>query len=95
MLDGIIGQKAGSAAGYSYSPALASVDLVWSADNLDQWLADPRKLVPGTGMPARVLDASARRDIIAYLEKESRELSDRSRSRSVAQGQQNSAAEGR
>jgi len=85
-LDGIFGRKAGSAPGYKYSPALAEASLRWSADNLDRWLADPRKAIAGTRMPVRVLDASTRRDIIAYLQQESRDLSKRSELRPVGQG---------
>jgi cytochrome c oxidase assembly protein Cox11 len=73
MLGGVVGRMAGSAPGYRYSPALDSVHLIWSADNLDRWLADPGEFIPGARMPVRVLDASARRDIVAYLEKESNE----------------------
>jgi cytochrome c oxidase assembly protein subunit 11 len=72
MLGGVFGRKAGLAPGYKYSPALANTGIVWSADRLDQWLTDPRKFIPGVRMPVRVLDASARRDIIAYLQRESR-----------------------
>jgi cytochrome c oxidase assembly protein Cox11 len=71
MLGGVVGRRAGSASGYHYSPALASAGLVWSADNLDQWLADPKKFVPGARMPVRVLDAPSRRDIVAYLQQAS------------------------
>ena len=69
MLGGVVGREAGSAAGYHYSPALKNAGLVWSTDNLDHWLADPKKFVPGVRMPVRVLDAPSRRDIIAYLQK--------------------------
>lgn len=86
MLGGVVGRKAGSAPGYKYSPALHSADLTWSADSLDRWLADPRKFIAGAKMPVRVLDASTRRDIIAYLAMESRRSSDRSEYSSVAQG---------
>jgi len=84
LLGGVVGRKAGSAAGYKYSSALLSADLTWSADNLDRWLADPGKFIAGVKMPVRVLDSSSRRDIIAYLETESR--IDRSAYGSVAQG---------
>ena len=86
MLAGIVGRRVGTAAGYSYSPALASADVIWSADNLDRWLADLQKFISGARMPVRVLERSARRDIIAYLEKKSREASNPSSWRSVAQG---------
>jgi cytochrome c2 len=73
MLGGVFGRKAGSAAGYHYSPALESAALTWSKDSLDQWLADPKKFMPGARMPVRVLDAPSRRDIVAYLQKVSEE----------------------
>jgi cytochrome c oxidase assembly protein subunit 11 len=77
MLDEVTGHAAGSAPGYHYSAALRNAGLNWSADNLDQWLADPQKLVPGARMPIRVLDAPSRRDIVAYLQKISQEHHDR------------------
>ncbi len=83
MLAGVFGRRGGSASGYQYSAALRSAGLTWSADNLDQWLADPRKFIAGARMPVRVLDPSARRDIIAYLRAES-ELSNRSPRTSLA-----------
>jgi cytochrome c2 len=73
MLGGVVGRKAGSAFGYHYSPALRAANLVWSADSLNQWLADPKKFVPGARMPVRVLDMPSRRDLVAYLQKESQE----------------------
>lgn len=84
-LGGVVGRKAGSAPGYNYSAALRSAALTWSADNLDRWLADPRGFVPGAKMPVRVLDASTRRDIIAYLEMQSVRSSDHAGNRSVAE----------
>lgn len=77
MLGGVVGRRAGSAAGYNYSVALESASLVWSTDKLDRWLADPRTLIPGVKMPVRVLDAPSRRDLVAYLQKESQERRDR------------------
>ena len=86
MLGGVFERPAGSVSGYQYSPALGTADLDWSAVNLDRWLTDPRKFIVGARMPVRVLDEASRRDIIAYLEKETREGRDRSGVRSVAQG---------
>lgn len=73
MLGGVAGRRAGSAPGYNYSAALKSAGLIWSADNLDHWLANPRGFIPGAKMPIRVLDAPSRKDLIAYLQKESRQ----------------------
>ncbi|WP_245288040.1 copper-containing nitrite reductase [Bradyrhizobium sp. Ec3.3] len=67
-LAGAIGRKAGSEAGYNYSPAMKSADIVWSAQTLDQYLTDPAKVVPGNKMPFPGLKTDHdRADVIAYL----------------------------
>jgi cytochrome c2 len=86
LLGGVVGRRAGSAPGYHYSPALKSAGLVWSTDNLDQWLTAPQKFIPGARMPVRVLDAPSRRDIVAYLEKAGQESKDRTGSNAPASG---------
>ncbi|MGQ0546317.1 MAG: c-type cytochrome [Betaproteobacteria bacterium] len=68
---GLIGRRAGSAKGFEYSPAMKRSKLVWNERNLDRFLADPLKTVPGTTMTyAGVKDAKERADLIAYLKKE-------------------------
>jgi cytochrome c oxidase assembly protein subunit 11 len=84
-LGGIVGRRAGSSPGYAYSAALRQSDVIWSADSLDRWLADPRAFVPGTKMPVRVIDPSVRRDIIAFLRNESGQRSERPAGASIAQ----------
>ncbi len=71
MLGGVFGRKAGMIAGYPYSPALKGAGLTWTAANLDRWLTGPQQFIPGVKMPVRVLERTARRDIIAYLKEES------------------------
>ena len=71
-LGGVFGRRAGTAPGYSYSAALQDAGVTWSADNLDRWLAGPRQFIPGVKMPVSVPDPIARRDIVAYLQQESR-----------------------
>jgi cytochrome c oxidase assembly protein subunit 11 len=66
-LGGVVGRRAGSVAGFDYSPALAQSGIVWSEQVLAQWLTNPQAFVPGALMPASVPDAAIRRDIIAYL----------------------------
>ena len=70
-LGGVFGRRAGTVSGYDYSAALRSAGLTWSADNLNRWLASPKKFVPGVKMPVSVPDPIARRDIVAYLRQES------------------------
>jgi cytochrome c len=66
---GIFGKKAGSVAGYSYSPALKNSGIVWDRETLDKWLQGPRKLVPGTKMVKSVANPATRKAIIDYLER--------------------------
>ena len=67
----IVGRPAASAAGFDYSDAMkarAASGLVWNADTLDSFIADPQTLVPDTRMSAPPLhDAQDRADLIAYL----------------------------
>jgi cytochrome c len=67
MHRGVVGRKAGSVAGYAYSPALKSSGLTWDPANLDRWLTNPQALVPGAKMYFSVAGPQSRADIIAYL----------------------------
>jgi cytochrome c len=64
---GVFGRAAAQAPGYAYSPALKNARIVWHEAELDRWLADPEKLVPGQRMGISVPDAHERADLIAYL----------------------------
>jgi cytochrome c oxidase assembly protein Cox11 len=73
MLRGVFGRKAGTVRGYAYSPALSDSHLTWTGANLDRWLSGPNGFVAGARMPVRVANPIERRDIIAYLRKETPE----------------------
>lgn len=64
---GVVGRRAGGVAGYAYSPALAAAQVVWTAEQLDRWLANPEALIPGQVMGFRVSSPRTRADLIAYL----------------------------
>jgi cytochrome c len=64
---GVVGRRAGSVAGYAYSPALAASQAIWTAEQLDRWLANPEALIPGQVMGFRVGSPKTRADLIAYL----------------------------
>jgi cytochrome c len=64
---GVFGRAAGTAPNYEYSPALKASGITWTPQNLDRWLADPEKLVPGQKMGFMVPDAQERADLIAFL----------------------------
>jgi cytochrome c len=66
-LKGVVGRKAGTAAGFAYTPALKGSGLTWTPQTLDKFLTDPQAMVPGTAMPISVSDAKTRQDLIAYL----------------------------
>jgi cytochrome c len=68
-LNGIIGRKSGSVAGFNYSPANANSGITWSKEKLFQYLEKPQRVIPQTKMifPG-IPDAQKRADLIAYLE---------------------------
>jgi cytochrome c2 len=66
-LKGVVGRRAGALPGFPYTPALKRSGLIWTKENLDLFLRDPSKLVPGTAMPISVPDRKTRQDLIAYL----------------------------
>lgn len=65
-LNGVVGRKAGTMQ-YGYSPALKQLGSAWSPQLLDQWLAMPRKIAPGTRMVLGTPKPQDRADVIAYL----------------------------
>ena len=69
-LDGVFGRTAGSLPDFpNFSDALKKSGIVWNAEKLVQFLADPRAMVPGTSMwVGKVDDAQKRRDVIAFLQ---------------------------
>jgi cytochrome c len=71
-LHGLLGRKAGTVPGYSYSPAMQSSGIVWNEDSLAKFLADPSAVVPGTKMVyAGIKNEAQRDDLIAYLKEAS------------------------
>lgn len=69
-LQGIVGRKAGSVAGFGYSPAMKGANLVWNEATLDKWLQRPQAVVPGTTMAfAGLTKPEERKALIAYLKK--------------------------
>ncbi|HLY45191.1 MAG TPA: c-type cytochrome [Stellaceae bacterium] len=69
-LHGIFGRKAGSAAGYRYSPAMRRSKVIWDEDTLSEYLANPRKFSSraGRSVGCRIADPGRLGDLLAYLE---------------------------
>jgi cytochrome c len=66
-LAGVFGRKSGSEPGYNYSAALKAANIIWDAQTLDKFLANPASDVHGTKMFINVSAASDRQNVIAYL----------------------------
>jgi cytochrome c len=68
-LHGIIGRKAGTSMGFSYSSAMATADLVWDEATLDRFIANPDQVLPGNNMKpyGGLSSAEDRSKIIQYL----------------------------
>jgi len=68
-LNGLGERTSGSVEGFNYSPAMKAAGLKWDTATLDEYLADPKKKVPGNKMlfPG-VKDEMERADLVAYLE---------------------------
>jgi len=67
-LAGILGTKAGEVPNYNFSNAMKQSGIVWTPENLDAYLRDPQKLVPGNKMPFPGLKTDDdRKNVIAYI----------------------------
>lgn len=67
-LYGVFGRKAGTKPGFAYSDGLKASGIVWDAVKIDQWIANPRALVPTTKMTyLGMANPKDRIDLIAYL----------------------------
>jgi cytochrome c len=64
----LVGRPAGSVPGYNYSPAMHDLDKTWDSASLDEYLANPKAVVPGTKMifPG-IADKKDRDDVIAFI----------------------------
>jgi cytochrome c len=68
-LFGVVGRKAGTLPGYSYSDALKAWGKTLDEETLDEWLTAPMKDVPGTKMVfPGMADPARRHAVIEYLE---------------------------
>lgn len=68
-LYGVVGRAVDSVAGYNYSGALEAVADVWTPENLNAFLEDPKGFAPGTKMTYKGLkDIEDRANLIAWLD---------------------------
>ena len=66
---GIVGRKVASVEGFDYSPALKSLAGTWDRARLDQFLTNPKAMVPGTQMTmGGIPDPAERAAVLDFLE---------------------------
>lgn len=67
-LQGVVGRDIASAPGFDYSSALRTVEGKWTQERLDQFLADPRSVAPGTSMQfTGMKDPASRKILIEFM----------------------------
>ena len=67
-LYGVVGRKAGSVAGFAYSPAMKKAGFVWTEDKLAAYINNPQQVVPGNRMPyAGTQNMQKAENVAAYL----------------------------
>ena len=67
-LGGVFGRRAGERDDFRYSPALKRSGITWTPQTMNDFIADPQKMVPANRMPYDGLpDARDRADIIMYM----------------------------
>jgi cytochrome c len=65
---GLMGRPAGTVEGFKYSDAMKNSGIVWSAETLDAYIADPKGYIPGNKMAfAGLKKPEERADVIAYI----------------------------
>ena len=68
-LHGVVGRAVGAAEGFGYSGALSEAADVWTPEELNAFLEDPKGYAPGTSMSYNGLrDPEDRANLIAYLD---------------------------
>jgi cytochrome c len=63
---GVVGRKAGST-DYDYSPAMKGSGITWTPDQLQAFIVNPSKAVPGTKMDFDGATDADAKVIVAYL----------------------------
>ncbi len=65
----LVGRKTGSVEGFRYTEANKSAGWVWTPEKLNEYLKNPREVIPGTNMAfAGIRSEGDRANLIAYLQ---------------------------
>ena len=67
-LFGVVGRKTGAVEGFRYTEANRNAGWTWTTEKLEEYLRNPRALIPGTNMAfAGIRSDQDRADVVAYL----------------------------
>ncbi|KAF8313661.1 cytochrome-c from the OXPHOS pathway [Clavulina sp. PMI_390] len=67
-LHGLFGRKTGQVEGFAYTAANVNKGVTWEEETLFEYLADPKKYIPGTKMAfAGLKKEKDRNDLITWL----------------------------
>ena len=66
-LNGVIGRRAGEVTGFNASAALTALDIIWTRENLAEYIANPAQFAPGTTMADMGITAEEARTIADFL----------------------------
>ena len=66
-LGGVIGRRAGGVAGFIFTAAMSALDIVWTQENLAEYIVDPARFAPGTTMAGVGVTDEEARLIIEFL----------------------------
>ena len=65
---GVFGRASGTMEGFKFSDAMTAAGIVWDEETMEEYLAKPKEMVPGTKMAfAGLKKESQIDDVIAYL----------------------------
>src|SRR5262249_39818942 len=68
-LHGIVGRRSATVSGFRYSRAMKNANITWDEKSLDEYIAEPQGMVPGTTIALTCIASYCdRADLIAYLE---------------------------
>ncbi|MFN3884019.1 MAG: c-type cytochrome [Rhodocyclaceae bacterium] len=68
LLWNVFGRRAGTIAGFAFSPAMQAAGVVWDFATLDYYLADTERAVPGRAMDfAGIADPALRAAVVLHL----------------------------
>ena len=67
-LEGVFGRQAGSVADFAgYTDAIKTSGIIWDEKQIDAFIANPDKFIPGSGMSFPVSSSNDRRAIINFI----------------------------